>query len=114
MVSPPTLINMEMQSQRSMHAVVREEATSPRGGYESARGRVREEGRRLPLRHSEIRDVLAEIMLDLCCKDVTEPELQPLSADGFEHRPNGSHSGGLTPRYLSGWFLGDATRSSVM
>ena len=45
----------------------------PRGGY-------------IALRHNEIRDVLAELMQETCCNVATEPELQPLSGEVFEHR----------------------------
>ena len=45
----------------------------PRGGY-------------VALRHNEIRDVLAELMQETCCNVATEPELQPLSGEVFEHR----------------------------
>ena len=44
----------------------------PRGGY-------------IALRHNEIRDVLAELMQETCCNFATEPELQPLSGEVFEH-----------------------------
>ena len=45
----------------------------PRGGY-------------IALRHNEIRDVLAEHMQETCCNVATEPKLQPLSGEVFEHR----------------------------
>ena len=45
----------------------------PRGGY-------------IALRHNEIRDVLAELMQETCCNVATEPELQPLRGEVFEHR----------------------------
>ena len=40
----------------------------------------------LRLRHNEIRDVLAELMQETCCKVATMPELQPLSGEVFKHR----------------------------
>ena len=58
---------------RGQHFTVEHTLSCPRGGFPS-------------IRHNEIRNITADVMSEVCHSVGTEPSLQPITGEQFEHR----------------------------